>query len=85
MTSVESGEKAFNNLRDIQVGKYHVTLRPHSSELGLFAPGLKLNLSEEEIKTSFSKFGRISACTLSQNRNNVQSATINFSNEYLFN
>ena len=68
MTSAEAGELAYKNLKDIKVGKYNVTMRPHSSELALFAPCIKANVTEEMVISAFSKFGRISACTLSKKR-----------------
>ena len=82
MISAEAGEQAYRNLKELQVGKYRVTMRPHSSELALFAPGIKANITEEMIVRSFGRFGKISACSLSKKRESfMQNATINFSSE----
>ena len=49
MASTEAGEEAYKNMKDIHVEKYHITLRPHASELALFAPGMKPNVTEEAV------------------------------------
>ena len=64
------------------IGKYKVTLRPHSSELALFAPGIRKDVTEKDVMKAFEKYGRIIDCTLTPKKNSplAQNATINYAN-----
>lgn len=80
-TSIEDGEMAFEKETEITIGKYKISLRPHASELALFASGIKNNVTEEEIRTVFGTYGKIISCKLAPAKSKVsQSVTINYSN-----
>lgn len=78
----EDAEKAFENEKGTTIGKYKIILRPISSDLAIFAYGLRPDLSDQEIKKAFELYGKVIECKVTTKQSTgIKSATVNYANE----